>query len=512
MMKNTARFAQVEVLKKNSPAAEWTTNPESLRHFWKWGGNWRGIQSRAKHQSDIDRERRIAVAEVLKDQYQRAGQIIPSAMTDFENGSHVITTGHQLQVGGGPGYFHYKILSAIRWAQRMKAEGHDAVAVFWLASEDHDFDEIKTTHGPHGSRLDWTPEGVEKKGPVGELVWDDEAEKAWSAWAMENGVKTVGVEGLSLTLADRMRAWISEWFGNLDLLIVDGNDPELKSMALHLWEAEWDGSGIGQDVKSVVEPFENTFGQAQIQPRANNLFVLNDDGSRQRADRWQEKHGKGNWRDLRPEQHSPNVALRPLYQEFLLQSTAFVGGPSEVSYWMLLDKAFAHHGIQPPALLVRDGALILNTKTTQLSKELNWNPTLPEMRGEEAVNAWADQKISAQGDLQVHFDRWGEALENHAKGIHTSTLPATRAALAKMEKEFSAVKKKWRKIVKQQHHEKCVAIFDELEGWISPNGLPQERFINALALTSTAGNWSDFTKGWLEAVKGTDDPQFLIFE
>ena len=512
MIKSTAQFAQANVLNSDSPAVQWTKNPVEFDRFWKWGGNWPGIQSRAKEQHCIDLARRSAVAEVLRRQYDAAGMPQHPAIEAFENGAHVVTAGHQLQVAGGPAYFHYKILSAIRWAQRLRDEGQQAVAVFWLASEDHDFDEIKSAQGLEDQQLLWEPSRAEYSGPVGNLTWDAEAEEKWKAWALGQGFDGADSRSLPTSLADRVRAWVCEWFAGLDLLVIDANDAELKSMAMHLWAAEWEGKGIGEQVFVMAESFRKSFGEPQIQPRLNNLFVLDDAGRRERADRWQQDNPNEDWSKLRPDQHSPNVALRPLYQEYLLQSTAFVGGAAEVSYWMLLSGAFAHHGIHPPALLLRDGALILNATAADVAKDLGWNPNMKGMRGEEAVNAWADRSMQSNGDLQGDFDRWSAALENHAKGIHELTLPTTRAALSKMEKDLAALKKKWRKIIKQQEHTKCLEIAHQFDRWISPHGQPQERVINALALVNAIGTWGEFRESWFEVLQEADEPQFLLFE
>ena len=509
---STAQFAQADALKTNSPASEWTQRPESLQQFWRWGGNWSGIQKRLRAPLQLDLDRRQRVASAMRRQYENDQVPVSPALDIFEQGAHVVTTGHQLQAGGGPAYFHYKILSAIRWAQRLNAEGEKAVAVFWMASEDHDFEEIQSTFGAVGGDFKWEPAGVDQKGPVGELLWDEHAERAWHAWADDNKIASPEKHLRTMTLAARVRKWVAEWFGHLNILVIDGHDPELKAMAMHLWQAEWENEGIGSTVRKTADRFQKKVGEVQIQPRDNNLFVLTDEGKRQRADRWIDANGEEAWRSLRPDQNSPNVALRPLYQEFLLQSIAFIGGPSEVSYWMLLGDAFELHDVHPPALLVRDGALVLNEGASEVCELMSWNPTKPSLRGEDAVNAWADQFLQNEGDLMLHFERWSEAMENYAKGIHESALPTTRATLSKMEKELFAVKKKWRKIIKQQHHEQCTKIAEVYDGWIFPSGIPQERRLSALTLVNAVGDWSDFTDHWCQILERADEPQFLVFQ
>jgi uncharacterized protein YllA (UPF0747 family) len=81
-----------------------------------------------------------------------------------------------------------------------------------------------------------------------------------------------------------------------------------------------------------------------------------------------------------------------------------------------------------------------------------------------------------------------------------------------MEKELASVRKKWRKIIKQQHHEQCAQIAESIEHWISPKGGPQERVLSALALAESIGSWSEFTENWLEDVRDEDEPQFLVFQ
>jgi uncharacterized protein YllA (UPF0747 family) len=130
----------------------------------------------------------------------------------------------------------------------------------------------------------------------------------------------------------------------------------------------------------------------------------------------------------------------------------------------------------------------------------------------DAVNLWADGILEKQGDMQLHFDRWSEIMEDYAKGIHESAIPTTRATLSKMEKELVTVKKKWRKIIKQQHHDQCLQIAGSIDDWISPKGVPQERVLSALALVGAIGSWSDFTKNWLEVIRDDDEPQFLVFQ
>ena len=303
---------QRDILPAGSPASDWCTHPETLQAFWPFAGNTPGIAAAIAARGSLDLQRRKHTADCIRDQYAKAGISPPQALTEFAEGAEVVSVGHQLQAGGGPAFFHYKILSALRWAAQLRAAGTPAVAVFWMASEDHDFEEIARTHAPGGPTFEWTPERLDEA-PVGRIAWDADAENDWQAWSQSASQSTGTVDDFPMPLAHRVRHWLEEWFGQETLLVIDGDDAELKASARGILEREWSGNGIADALRSAHADYASKWSSVPLNVQANNLFVLEENGRRTRADRWLAAHSAADVKQLRPEQWSPNAALRPVY-------------------------------------------------------------------------------------------------------------------------------------------------------------------------------------------------------
>ena len=507
---------QSQLLPADSPAADWCNDADSCNAFWPGTGDFHGVRAAINRRGGIEMDRRSRVADAISGQYERLAMAAPHALEEFRSGAEVISVGHQLQAGGGPAYFHYKILSALRWSRKLRASGTPSIVVFWMASEDHDFEEISETNGARGDSFRWNPSTYKPTTPVGMIPWDVKAEASWNAWCQRQGVSPGVSPVKAVTLADRMRGWLLDWFPDDDVLLIDGNDVQLKEMVQFLWKSEWNGQGIKGSLKESNAAFSSRWGEAPLQPRDNNLFVLDANGLRTRADRWstdQQKQGKGDeaWKTLRPEQNSPNAALRPLYQEWLLQSAAFVGGPSEVAYWLSLGKSFVHHRISQPALLLRDGALVIDERASHAVEWIQWNPLKGWWTGEVARTYWVDLELNRLGEVAGPFDAWSKALVAYAEGIPGDAVPTTRAALSRMEQELQQVRKKWRKIWRQQHSDQCALVEEVFDTWLTIKGKPQERGLSALVAVEAMGGWELFKAQWFELLENTDEPQFLVF-
>ena len=186
---------------------------------------------------------------------------------------------------------------------------------------------------------------------------------------------------------------MEEWFGQETLLVIDGDDAELKTSARGILEREWSGDGIADTLRSAHAAYASVVvGSVNVQ--ANNLFVLEENGRRTRADRWLAAHSAADVQQLRPEQWSPNAALRPVYQEYMLQSAAFVGGPSEVGCWLCGGVSAPRRC--HPALLVRDSAAGPQRAFHRAAEACGWTPQ-PALTGDAAVAAGADNLLRGNG-------------------------------------------------------------------------------------------------------------------
>ncbi|WP_367913745.1 bacillithiol biosynthesis cysteine-adding enzyme BshC [Leadbetterella sp. DM7] len=309
---------------------------------------------------------RAVLTAALKRQY--AGmENLPRLDLLLQENTFTVTTGHQLNIFTGPLYVIYKIVSTINLAAQLKAAmpEYNFVPVYWMATEDHDFEEIASFH-LFGQKYTWE---TDQKGAVGEMdpegisrIFDelkDKPEVFRQAYA-END-----------TLAGAVRRYMHALFGEHGLVCVDGNDHELKRLfAPAMWD-ELQNHSVKKALDASSAELEKLGYKPQINGRDINLFYK-DSGLRERIEFNGDRYTvvdtaisftPGEMKallDESPEKISPNVAMRPLYEEMILPNLAYLGGPSELAYWLQLKGIFEHYNVAFPVLLPRNMALVVN--------------------------------------------------------------------------------------------------------------------------------------------------------
>jgi len=445
------------------------------------------LQLEEKQQS-FPKEHRTVLVKELQSQYadlsvSEATQNNIAALSS-EN-TFTVTTGHQLNLFTGPLYFLYKIFSVINLAEQLNTEypNQHFVPVYWMASEDHDFDEINYFNFG-GKKLAWDrPSG----GAVGELSNDglDEVLKVVSA-AFGNSKNGLHLSSLfseaylkHQNLAEATRYLGNELFKEYGLVIIDANRVSLKKAFIPY--AEWELTE-NRSFKSVTQTTERLvaagYGE-QVHPREINLFYLTE-GIRERII---EKDGLFyiNETDISftseeikaelltyPERFSPNALLRPLYQEVILPNLCYTGGGGELAYWFQLKDYFESVEVPFPILLLRNSALLVATKYSVKLKNLNIDvATLFQKQHELATNYTKElSKINIDfSEQKEHLTQQFVALYELAKKTDASFVGAVAAqekkqlnGLAHLEKRLLKAQK--RKLVDQL--ERLTAIQDEL--------------------------------------------------
>ena len=284
-----------------------------------------------------------------------------------EKNTYTITTGHQLNIFTGPLYFVYKILTVINACEILNKEypDHHFVPVFWMASEDHDIDEIRS-FSLFGKKYDWD---TGQTGPVGRMNPESLKEVLEMLPERSEIFEKAYLEYGSL--AKSVRYYVNELFGVDGLVVIDADDPTLKSQIIHVIKDDLLDHHANDLVESTSSDLAELGYKTQVYPRAINLFYLN--GNIRRRIIKEEGIFKVFETDIEfaedeilrelessPEKFSPNVILRPLYQEIILPNIAYVGGPAEIAYWLQLKNMFDHFDTQFPILLPRNFALIIN--------------------------------------------------------------------------------------------------------------------------------------------------------
>lgn len=333
-------------------------------------------------------DKRAVLIKELKAQYERFSLYEPGTKVaaNIESlsdpNTYTVTTGQQLHLFLGPAFVLYKIIHAIRTAEHYAAlyPGQRFVPVFWLASEDHDFEEIKNTK-VFQKHFPWEANG---KGPTGrygvsEVPGIIEAMKQAFSLTDENLRLMDMMENIyktSQTLSEATTRLAHELFADYGLVSIDADNNNLKRLFIPVLEKDI----LEQANTRVFEGFSNKLEQngfsLQLKGREINTFYIGD-GDRNRIVKAGEKFevlgtGKTFSREemlaelsARPGNFSPNAVLRPLYQECILPNVCYIGGNAEVNYWLQLKDVFKINHIPEPCLVLRQSAWVVPEKIRQ---------------------------------------------------------------------------------------------------------------------------------------------------
>ena len=231
---------------------------------------------------DISIENREVLFQVISSQYSKTGLKIPENLKAIKNkGVFTITTGHQLCVFGGPQYFIHKIISVLKIVEylKLKFEDFDFIPIFWMASEDHDFQEISAIN-IFNKNLSVSKEdsiGVGKLNPeiftpILELLKD----------LFKNDLRFKNLESIfSASLsqqnwANACRYWISKVFEKENLIVLDADNVKFKKLFLPTVKKELENQFIYNSVENTNSKLRSLGYEPKINPRFLNLFFLED--------------------------------------------------------------------------------------------------------------------------------------------------------------------------------------------------------------------------------------------
>ena len=402
-----------------------------------------------------------------------------------------VTTGHQLNLLTGPLYFVYKLVTAIKLSRDLKVAypHYDFVPVYWLATEDHDFAEINS-FPLFGQTYSWAgPGGAAGSnglgGPVGRLPLQGLDDELLSQLPAEVPAAFREAYTGSQNLSEATRRLVTSLFGEYGLVCLDADRPALKQALKTLLVKELTEQFSNQAVQATDARLTAAGYKPQVYSRPLNLFLFSPEGQRERLEPdalpLPELLALAN---AEPERFSPNVVLRPVYQEILLPNVAYVGGGAEVAYWFQLKDVFAAAGVPFPIVLPRNSALYLSRANAGKLAKLGLSGTaifqpLAELKkqvgaqlGQEEVSLAAQQQAlaAAFGQVQALAQRLDPTL------VKTVAAEAQKAAgsLAGLEKRLAKAA--------EAKHETAYNQLATLKDKLFPDGGLQERTDNVLSI------------------------------
>ncbi|MEY4963174.1 MAG: hypothetical protein RLZZ323_493 [Bacteroidota bacterium] len=448
--------------------------------------------------TNYNQENRKVVVSVLQKQYQnstisKATQNNISALE--QSNTFTITTGHQLNLFSGPLYFLYKIISTINLASELQTKypNYNFVPVYWMATEDHDFEEINYFNFK-GKKFHWNKE---INGPVGRLSTEG-LDAVFEVFAQELGSTSHAQKIKELfqksyldhsNLAEATRFLANELFSDYGLVILDADDANLKRVLIPYIKEELENQTSFKQVTATIEKLNEY--SIQVNPREINLFYIEND-LRERIILENGSY-KVNHTDLsfskeelfqlvetHPEKLSPNVILRPLYQEVLLPNLCYIGGGGEIAYWLELQSFFNAVNVSFPMLLVRNSVVLATEKQIKKADALllSWTDLFSKQ------NDLVNQKTKALSEINLDLSDAKEQLKKQFDALYTiakqtddSFLGALKAQETKQIKGIENLEKRLLKAQKRKLADILERI-TQLQNELFPNQSLQERQTN----------------------------------
>jgi bacillithiol biosynthesis cysteine-adding enzyme BshC len=298
----------------------------------------------------------------------------------LSRGALAVVTGQQVGLFGGPLYTLYKALTAVEVARRTRERlGRPVVPLFWMDADDHDFDEVRRVrilNRDHDVQLlSYETETPTAQTPVGAHRLESSVEALIETLAESLPDSEFKADALArlascyhagATLAEAFGRFLLQVSAGLGLAVVNPSDPELKSLAAPLFEREvLERSESGRRVRETTEALVSRGYHAQATAAAGflNLFYASParfhidtrDGNFEVAAGRPALPAEELIRLLRaePGSFSPNVLLRPLYQDTILPTLAYVAGPNELAYFAQLGGVYRHFDVPMPLIVPR---------------------------------------------------------------------------------------------------------------------------------------------------------------
>ncbi|MCK0161976.1 bacillithiol biosynthesis cysteine-adding enzyme BshC [Allomuricauda sp. F6463D] len=445
---------------------------------------------------------RTVLVDSLREQYinvevSKATQVNIDALAS-EN-TFTVTTGHQLNLFTGPLYFLYKIVCTINLAKKLNEKHSDShfVPVYWMATEDHDFDEINYFN-LHGKKVHWNKKA---SGAVGRLSTEG-LQDVYEIFASELGnlgltenlkelFEKAYIEHQTLTEATRYLA--NSLFGDQGLVIVDGDDVKLKELLVPFAKKDILDHTPYQKISETIETLGNlsTDYNIQVNPREINFFYLKE-GLRERIVIKKGKYHIINTDinfskeelleelEAHPERFSPNVVARPLYQEIILPNLCYIGGGGELAYWLELKSYFDEVGVTFPMLMLRNSVLMITEKQANKMERMGLKISHLFMKQHSLIN----KKIRDISNIDIDFTAQKQLLEAQFKDMYQlaeqtdkSFLGAVKAQEVKQKKGLEHLEKRLLKAQKRKLKDHVVRL-TELQNELFPNQSLQERQLN----------------------------------
>jgi len=405
------------------------------------------LQTEKVRSRDLPREQLAAILKELNLSYGCGAQTVGNIQKFIQDKACAVVTGQQVGLFSGPLYTIFKALTTIKLAESLNQTNLGCfVPVFWLASDDHDFAEIN-----HIRLLDkesqiedikYQGHPANLKTPVSKIVLSTEISNCIQQLKDLTHDSEFKPEILSQlgtayqpgrSFVEAFAQWMTRLFKSYGLIFIDAAQPDLKDLGKNVFYTE-----IAQNSPSTQCALEtsrkliqkNYSTQIKLHEGILNLFLVEDerDAIQFRDDDYSIKGRPQTFKkdellqllENQPHKFSPNVLLRPLYQDTLLPTVAYVGGLSEVAYFAQMKEVYERFNLPMPIIYPRKSLTLIEKKVDKALKTYSLKVQDIWQNADDKINEIAKEKIPRS--LDIAFQTTASHLDKDLTDIKQETL------------------------------------------------------------------------------------------
>lgn len=501
-MNTTAQFipySQTGFFSKT--VTDYISGNSPLQPFYKHPVSIEGIKAAIAERKIFSTNRQLLVTE-LKKQYSTvaASEKVNSNIEKLlgEN-TFTVTTAHQPNIFTGHLYFVYKILHAVKLAAFLEQAipGNSFVPVYYMGSEDADLDELGHVY-VNGQKYEWR---TNQTGAVGRMKVDKALVKLVDDISGQVLVEPYGKEIIELlkafytegaSIEQATFKLVHELFKEYGVVILLPDNAALKAAFAPVIKKELTENFSHKAVATTLQAFPKEY-KVQAGGREINLFWL-EDGSRERIVEENSKFKIQNSGtefaveeittilESKAQHFSPNVMLRPVFQEMILPNIAFIGGGGELAYWLELKNIFEAAQVPYPVLVLRNSFLIIEEKYAALAEKLNISTVDLFKKEADLLNALVKRETAAQLSLEEEIIAMQEVyrrLQQLSGAVDKSLINHTAALQTKAFKKIEGLQQKMLRAEKRKFEAQQRQL-NKLKTNLFPNNSLQERIENII--------------------------------
>lgn len=471
---------------------------ESLAPFYQFTPNEDGIEQAIEARKKFPVDRNLLYQSVLKnyDGYSLSEKLKANIEALQNNNCFTICAAHQPNIFTGHLYFIYKILHAVKLANALseKYADYDFVPVYYMGSEDADLQELGEID-IQGKHYQWE---TKQTGAVGRMLVDANLINIINEVAKQIEVLEFGKEiieklrasyAIGITIEKATFHFVHHLLESYGVVIILPDDDDLKAAFLPIVEKELETQFSNKSVLATIEKLPAAY-KIQTEGRAINLFYLEND-KRERVEAVEDKFTIGNEGTAiskaelvslfkaEPARISPNVILRPVFQEMILPNIVFIGGGGELAYWLELKEVFAQANVFFPLLLLRNSFILMGKKESALQEKLSLDNDELFLQEHIIFSNWIKKNIKQinlfipKQDLHMQYMYMKDQVED----LDESLLVHIEALAEQALKKVRILEKKIIRSAKRKEDDTGRQI-NKLKSSLFPNGTLQERVDN----------------------------------